>query len=105
MTAWVTVTPRSLRFRSSRAHPGSQETYADLQLIGPGGDSYDVADTGVVTGSIGFRGEVLIELLGDGNSIGLTLIVATVASGVIDGRFGCCGHISGTFTAERRQAE
>ncbi len=80
-------------------------SYADLRLIGPGGDSYDVADAGLVTGSFDPGGQLLIELLGEGNSIDVTLIVGTVASGLIDGTFGCCGHISGTFTAERRSAE
>lgn len=77
-------------------------TYADLKLLGPNGDAYDVTDGGPVSGSIAYDGRVLIELLGDGNSIDLTLIVDTVASGVIDGTFGCCGHIGGTFRAVRR---
>lgn len=91
-----------------REGPGSRwlaGTYTDLKLIGPGGDSYDVADTGLVTGSVDLYGRVIIELLGDGNSIDVTLIPDTVAPGVIAGGFGCCGHISGSFTAERRQAE
>ena len=76
-------------------------TYADLQFISPGGDAEDVADTGLVTGSIDSSGRVVIELLGDGNSIRLSLTVGAVASGFIDGTFGCCGT-SGTFTAVRR---
>lgn len=32
-------------------------------------------------------------------------IVATLDSGFIDGRFGCCGLVDGTFTATRRQPE
>jgi hypothetical protein len=80
-------------------------TYADLRLVGPNGDSYAVAGTGSVTGSIDPGGRVVIELLGDGNHIGLTLIVATVVDlgWTIEGSFGCCGHIGGTFTAPRRQ--
>lgn len=80
-------------------------TYANLQLIGPGGDIYPVADAGLVVGSISARGEFLIDLVSDGNSIGVTLIVESRVSGSIGGTFGCCGHISGTFTAERRQAD
>jgi hypothetical protein len=77
-------------------------TYADLKLIGPGGDIHAVANAGSVAGSIGHSGEFLIDLIGDGNTIGVTLIVATRVSGSIGGTFGCCGHISGIFTAERR---
>jgi hypothetical protein len=80
-------------------------TYADLQLIGAAGDTTDVAHIGFVASSFDFRGRFVIELLGDGNHIGLTLIVAKVAAGSIDGSFGCCGHIGGTFTAERRREE
>jgi hypothetical protein len=85
--------------------PWFRGTYADLRLIGPGGDSYPVTDTGVVTGSIDPDGRVVMELVGDGDHIGLTLIVATVDpwGSVIDGSFGCCGHIGGTFTVQRRE--
>lgn len=77
-------------------------TYADLTLIGPGGDSTDVGGSGLVTGSVDVGGRVVIELLRDGNSAGLTLVVGTVAPGFIDGRFGWAGIVSGPFTAERR---
>jgi len=91
-----------LTLRQEWDFPWFGGAYADFQLVGSGGESYAVADAGVVTGSIDPRGRVLIELLGDGNHIGLTLIVDTLASGTIDGTFGCCGHIGGTFTAARR---
>jgi hypothetical protein len=77
-------------------------TYADLTLIGPGGDSTDVGDSGLVTGSVDVGGRVVIELLRDGNTAGLTLVVGTVAPGFIDGRFGWSGIVSGPFTAARR---
>jgi hypothetical protein len=76
--------------------------YADLRSIGPGGDTSVVADTGSVTSSLDRRGRLVIELVGNKPRIGLTLSVATLASGLIDGTLGCCGHISGTFTATRR---
>jgi hypothetical protein len=77
-------------------------SYEDLRLMGPKGDSVPVAAAGYVTSSIDDRGRVVIELLGDGSHIGLTLIVATPERGFIGGGFGCCGHISGTFGVERR---
>jgi hypothetical protein len=77
-------------------------TYADLRLIGPAGESHDVADAGVLASSIDPGGRVVLVLDDGGFGIGLTLIVGTVASGSVNGTFGCCGHISGTFTAERR---
>ena len=79
--------------------PWTRGTYADFHLVGPGGDSTDVAP-GFVTGSLGL-GTVVLEVRNDHWS-GLTLVVGTAASGFIDGSFGCCGHIGGTFTAERR---
>jgi hypothetical protein len=77
-------------------------TYADLRLIGPAGDSSAVADSGPLNGSIDPRGRVVLVLDDGGFGIGLTLILGTAASGAIDGTFGCCGHIGGAFTAERR---
>jgi hypothetical protein len=79
--------------------PWTRGTYSDFHLVGPGGDSTDVAP-GFVTGYLGF-GTVVLEVRND-HWQGLTLLVGTVAPGFIDGSFGCCGHIGGTFTAERR---
>jgi Bacterial Ig-like domain (group 2) len=76
--------------------------YADLRLVSPGGDSYPITDFGLVTGDIGPNGEALIELLGEGDSIDLTLIVGAATPTSTSGTWGCCGHISGTFTIERR---
>jgi len=77
--------------------PWTRGTYSDFHLVGPGGDSTDVAP-GFVTGSLGF-GTVVLEVRNE--NFGLTLIVGTVASGFIDGSF-FHAHISGTFTLERR---
>jgi Bacterial Ig-like domain (group 2) len=82
--------------------PQYEGTYADLKLISPGGDIYPVTEGGSVINSIGPGGEFLIELVSDGNSIGVTLIVESQVPGSFGGIFGCCGHISGIFTAERR---
>jgi hypothetical protein len=80
-------------------------TYADLRNIGPGGDSFAVNDTGSVTAFFDPRGQLIIELVGNRQRVGLTLIVAKLASGFIEGTFGCCGHIAGTFKATHRQPE
>ncbi len=85
----------------------SGATFTDLQLIGPSGDTTHIATTGMVTGSTEPRGRLIIELFSDGshgNRFTLTLIVETLASGLIGGNF---SHdpIGGTFTATRRQAE
>ena len=79
-------------------------TYADLWYVGRRGDSVAVNDTGSVTA---FRdhGRLFIELLGNRDRIGLGLLVDSVTPASIDGRFGCCGHISGTFTAQRRHEQ
>ena len=77
-------------------------TYSDLRLIGPSGDSTAVADSGIVTASFDRRGRLVVELVDDRNHLGLSLIVATLTPGFMDGDFGCCGHISGRFSATRR---
>jgi hypothetical protein len=77
-------------------------TYTDLRLIGPNGDSLAVTETGRAFGSFGYYGELLIELPGEGDRLGLTLVVGELKSGFIDGHWGCCGFVSGTFTAVRR---
>ena len=75
-------------------------SYADLRLIGPSGEGTYGTAAGIVTGAINNRGQLLIELEGNGGRIGLTLIVATLDRSSIAGTFGCCGHISGNFSAE-----
>jgi hypothetical protein len=80
-------------------------TYADLQVIGPGGESSDGKYTGFVGGSLDLDGRVVIELVGGNHTWTTWSGQGKLASGFIDGTFGCCGHIGGTFTAERRQAE
>jgi hypothetical protein len=73
-----------------------------LRIISPGGDTIVVADTGSVISSIDSRGRLLVELVGNKDRIGLYLTLATLGSRVIDGTFGCCGHIGGRFTATHR---
>jgi Big-like domain-containing protein len=73
--------------------------YTDLRLIGPNSDSLAVTDTGRVFGSFGYYGELLIELPGEGDRVGLTLVVGELKPGFIDGHWGCCGFAGGTFTA------
>ena len=85
--------------------PGFGGTYADLQITSPTGVSEAITQAGLVTAFIDFRGRVVIDLLGNGHRIGLTLVVATMVSNVMNGGFGCCGHIGGTFTATRRDSE
>ncbi|HYL20780.1 MAG TPA: Ig-like domain-containing protein [Gemmatimonadales bacterium] len=93
-----------LTLQGRRGPPWFGGTYADLLLIGPGGDTTDVADSGLVTGAIDSGGRVLIDLLGDGNHITMVLGVDSLALESIDGTFGCCGEsgTGGTFTAIRR---
>ena len=75
-------------------------TYADLRLVGPGGDSYPIAASGLDTGYIFRDGRLVLELAGPPFTV--TLAVSSLASGGINGRFGAGGHISGPFTATRR---
>jgi hypothetical protein len=77
-------------------------TYSDLRLIGPTGDTTAVAATGFVYTYIDPDGGLLIVLVRDWDHTDGTLIPVTLDAGIIDGTFGCCGHISGPFTATRR---
>ena len=77
-------------------------TYRLLQLIYPSGENIALTATGNLTPFYDDRGRLIIAL-GDRQTYGLTLIVATLAPEFIDGTFGCCGHISGTFEARRRR--
>jgi len=76
-------------------------TYADWWLIGPLGDSLHLSDSGAVTSYIGARDRFVIELVGPGDIIDLSLIPVSVTSESIAGGWGCCGHIAGAFTATR----
>jgi len=80
-------------------------TYADLRIIGPGGDTLVVADTGSIISSIDSRGRLIVKLIGNEDRTELELTVASLTPEFIDGGFGCCGHISGAFTATRRDPE
>jgi hypothetical protein len=80
--------------------PWLQGTYRVLRLISPMSDSVAMTDAGTVTPF--YFGSRLVIALGEQHTYGLSLIVATLDSGLIDGTFGCCGHISGTFEARRR---
>lgn len=77
-------------------------TYADLQLVGPDGESSDWEYTGFVRGSLGLDGRVVVELVGGNHTWTTWWGQGKLVSGVIDGAWGCCGHIGGTFTATRR---
>lgn len=77
--------------------------YADLNNIGPGFDAVAVNDTGSVNAFRNFAGQVVVELVGNRQQRRLPLIVAKLAPSFIEGTFGCCGHIGGTFKATRRQ--
>ena len=78
-------------------------TYADLQVVGPGTEPSDWEFTGFVKGSIGLDGRVVMELIGGNHTWTSWYGRGTLASARIEGTFGCCGHISGTFTVARRE--
>ena len=80
-------------------------TYADLQVVGPAGESDDWKYTGFVKGSLDLDGRVVMELIGGNHTWTSWYGQGQLASSEIAGKFGCCGHISGTFTVVRRQAE
>ena len=88
-----------------QSHPTFKGTFRDMWLIGPSGDSLDVARTGVITPYISL-GEFVLDLVrpeGErGSSFTLTLVAEEIASGTLHGHWGCCGHISGRYTAKQR---
>jgi Tol biopolymer transport system component len=96
-----------LRFEhDARFIPGIAGTFSDLRLTG-----LDVEPrapmSGVIT-STAHGGRIVIELevIGDFTSFHLTLVPSGDLLGpVIQGRFGCCGHIGGPFTANRVSTE
>ena len=58
--------------------------------------------SGVITSTVGL-GRIEIELATSAGNFHLYLSPGGDLHGpVMQGRFGCCGHISGTFTAVRR---
>lgn len=83
-------------------------TFTDWRYVDPDGGSTLVQfgwpaaspGTGSVTGSFHPLGEVVIEVGQSWDMRGDVL-----ASGNIVGTFGCCGHITGTFSAIRRPTE
>ena len=77
-------------------------TYADLQIIGPGTEPGDWDYTGFVRGTLDLDGRVVIELIGGNHTWTTWYGDGRLVSRSIEGSFGCCGYISGTFTAERR---
>jgi hypothetical protein len=77
-------------------------TYVDLHIIGPDDKSEDWEYTGFVTGSLDRDGRVIIQLVGRNHTWTTWHGQGMLASERIVGRFGCCGHISGTFTADKR---
>jgi hypothetical protein len=79
-------------------------TYADLQVVRPG-ESSERKLTGFVSGSVDRDGRVIMELVGGNHTWTSWYGRGMLASGKIDGTFGCCGHISGTFTVARREGD
>jgi hypothetical protein len=77
-------------------------TYEDLRIVGPNGDFMVLADTGSVSSFVDSQGRFIVALAVHSDSTWLNLDVSSLSSGLIDGAFGCCGHIGGTFTAEHR---
>ena len=91
-----------LTIEHSTEAPQFTGTFADFKYVGPGNETFPV-DPGSVSGSVNLDGRVVIELF---NSEWHTWYgEGMLTSGHITGTWGCCGHISGTFTADRRQAE
>ena len=78
-------------------------TYENLQVIGPGTEPSDWELTGFVKGSLGLDGRVVIELVGGNHTWTSWYGRGMLGSRRIEGTFGCCGHISGTFTVVRRE--
>ena len=85
--------------------PGAP-TFRDMWLIGPGGDSVDIATSGVITPYVDFAGRFALDLVrpeGErGSPFTLTLVVEDVVPETFEGNWGCCGHIAGSFTAKRK---
>ena len=78
-------------------------TYTDLQVIDPAGESSDDWKyTGFVSGSLDGSGGVVIRLIGGNHTWTTWYGQGKLASHQMVGEFGCCGHISGTFTVVRR---
>ncbi len=93
-----------LTIQHSGDTPGFTGAFTDFRAIEPDGDSYP-GNPGFLTGSIYRDGRVVIELFFEGSQSSYWYGEGLLASGRIAGRFGAGGHISGSFTAERRPAE
>ena len=93
-----------ITIRHPRDTPAFAGSYSDFLAIGPSGDSSDARYSvpGFVTGSIDLDGRVVIELFSGQSQSSYWYGEGKLVSGKIVGRFGAGGHISGTFTAERR---
>jgi Tol biopolymer transport system component len=96
----------TLRFEEDARFPGIVGTFSDLRATGP-----DVEPRapmgGVITTSTARGGRLVIELKvkEDVTSFRLTLVPnGNLLGPVMQGWFGCCGHIGGPFTATRRGA-
>jgi hypothetical protein len=85
-----------------RGAPRFTGTFTDFCAIDSTGKSCS-GNPGFVTGTIDPYGGVVIELFSTQSQESFWYGQGALASRQIVGTFGCCGHISGTFTAERRQ--
>ena len=99
-TALLTIDEGPPRFSGS---------FSDLRLVDSTGESTEIAASGAVDYYIDFAGRPVLELVrfaDEGNSaFHLTLVVGSMNAGLIEGRFGCCGHIGGSFTAQRKTVQ
>jgi hypothetical protein len=86
--------------------PVFRGTFRDMWLIGPGDDSVDIATSGVITRYLDYDGRYVLDLVrpeGErGSSFTVTLVLDDPTQETIEGDWGCCGHISGRFTAKRK---
>jgi hypothetical protein len=90
-----------LRFERDTSIAGFVGTFSDLRITG-GGVEPHTPMSGFMTRTVSL-GRPVIELTSTSNSFHLTLLPSGDMQGsVMHGQFGCCGHISGTFTAVRR---
>lgn len=93
-----------ITIQHSRDTPQFAGTFADFRAIGPGGESLS-GSPGFVSGFIDLDGRVVIALSFEGSPTSYWYGEGMLAARQIVGTFGAGGHIGGTFTAERRQAE
>ena len=79
-------------------------TFTDFRAIAPGGESYG-GNPGSVSATLDLDGRVIIELFFEGSQTSYWYGEGMLTSRRIAGEFGAGGHITGTFIAERRQAD